>query len=105
MNRLSIFLRLTLFFLINPHRFIFVIADLSLLTFEYLLALAEWLADRADALRDALAEWKDKTPLFGKRIADSLIAEYRNELQAKRIEASKKAAEAIMPKKDDRINQ
>ena len=83
----------------------FVLADLSLLIFEYLLMLAEWMAEKADSARDVLAEWKDKTPLIGKSIAASLIEEYRKEMQSKRAEASRRAAEAIMPKRDNGSHQ
>lgn len=92
---------LTIFFILNPHRFLFVLADLTLLLFEYLLMLAEWLAEKADLARDALAEWKDKTPLIGKGIAASLIEDYRKEVQLQRAEASRRAADAIMPKRDN----
>lgn len=104
-NKLRRTCKLTIFFALNPHRFLFFIADFSLLMFDYLLLLAEWMSERADSARDRLADWKDRTPLFAKGIAASLIEDYRQEYQAQRAEASRKAAEAIMPKRDNGINQ
>lgn len=82
--------KLTLLFLLNPHRFAlalsFMAADCIGWVAEKLEGVSRWLEDRSDLLLS-------KSPLFGEEISSSLENDYREE----RKENNRRACEAILP--------
>lgn len=94
MSKLTRGLKIALMCAINPHRvFLSIVYSMAMLG----CWLSEKLDDGARVIGSFASERRERWPIIGRRIADSLSDEYAAEQENQRREQSRRSCEAILP--------